>query len=137
LKALGAKKTPETEEAYRAWLFRILRNAFIDQLRREKTAADAIDEEKFSASTEYWHGDERYITVLNVKIEMARPPRRHREIIALIDIAGLSYAEAANLLDVPTGTIMSRISRARRMLLEAIGSSNVHELPQKKTKRMQ
>jgi RNA polymerase sigma-70 factor (ECF subfamily) len=61
-------------------------------------------------------------------------PRRQREIIALIDIVGMSYAETAQLLGVPVGTVMSRISRARRMLLDAIGSSNVHELRVKKAK---
>ena len=79
-------------------------------------------------------GDERFITVLTVKLEMAKLPRNQREIIALIDIVGLSYAETAYLLDVPVGTVMSRISRARRILLEAIGTSNVHELPFKKKK---
>ncbi|HSS63643.1 MAG TPA: sigma factor-like helix-turn-helix DNA-binding protein, partial [Gammaproteobacteria bacterium] len=62
-------------------------------------------------------------------------PREKREIITLIDFVGLSYAETAELLEVPVGTIMSRISRARRTLLEAIGSSNVHELPVKMKKR--
>ncbi len=79
---------------------------------------------------------ERFITVLAVKLEMAKLPRRQREIIALIDLVGMSYAETAQLLGVPVGTVMSRISRARRMLLDAIGSSNVHELPVKKQKGM-
>ena len=77
---------------------------------------------------------QRFITVLTVKLEMAKLPRYQREIIALINIVGLSYAEARQLLDVPVGTVMSRISRARRMLLEAIGTCNVHELPIKKKK---
>jgi len=93
-----------------------------------------VEDEKFAPGTEFWQGDERLITVLTVKLEMAKLPRRQREIIALIDIVGFSYAEAAQLLDVPTGTVMSRISRARRMLLDAIGSSNIHELPVKKKK---
>jgi RNA polymerase sigma-70 factor (ECF subfamily) len=63
---------------------------------------------------------------------MAKLPQLQREIIALIDMVGLSYAETARFLDVPVGTVMSRVSRARRMLLEAIGSSNVHQLPVKK-----
>ena len=136
LRALTAKNTPRDDRAYRSWLFRILRNAFLDQVRHRKTALLARDEEKFSSQTEYWQGDSRFITVLTVKLEMEKLPRRQREIIALIDLVGLSYAEAAALLAVPRGTVMSRISRARRMLLDAIGSSNVQELPVKKHKEL-
>ena len=135
VRAFAAKNTPRDEPAYRAWLFRILRNAFLDQARRKKSEMSATDDEKFALKTEFWQGNERFITVLTVKIEMAKLPRRQREIIALIDIVGMSYAETARLLDVPVGTVMSRISRARRMLLDAIGFSNVHELPVKKQKR--
>ena len=134
VRALTAKNIPGDEPAYRAWLFRILKNAFVDQARHKKTAAAAKEEANFRPETEFWQGDERFITVLTVKLEMAKLPRRKREIIALIDIVGLSYAETAQLLDVPVGTVMSRISRARRMLLEAVGSSNVHELPAEKKK---
>ena len=135
LRALRAKNTPRDEAAYRAWLFRILRNAFLDQVRHKKTVESATDAEKFVPETEFWQGDDRFITVLTVKIEMAKLPRRQREIVALIDLAGLSYAEAAQLLAVPVGTVMSRISRARRMLLDAVGSSNVHELPVERKRR--
>ncbi len=134
LRALSANNIPNDEPAYRAWLFRILRNAFLDRVRREKPTVPLADEENFAPETEYWHGNERFITVLTVKLEMAKLPQHQREIIALIDIVGLSYAETAQLLDVPVGTVMSRISRARRMLLEAIGSSNVHQLPVKTKK---
>ena len=134
VRALAAKNTPRDERAYRAWLFQILRNAFLDQVRHKKAAVSAADDEKFAPETEFWQGDERFITILTVKLEMAKLPQRQREIIALIDIAGLSYAETARLLQVPIGTVMSRISRARRMLLDAIGFSNVHELPVKKQK---
>jgi RNA polymerase sigma-70 factor (ECF subfamily) len=134
VRALTAKNTPRDERAYRAWLFQILRNAFLDQVRHKKVAVSATDDEKFAPEMEFWQGDERFITVLTVKLEMAKLPQRHREIIALIDLVGLSYAETAQLLGVPAGTVMSRISRARRMLLDAIGLSNVHELPVKNQK---
>ena len=134
VRALTARNIPGDEPAYRAWLFRILRNLFLDGIRREKTAVSVKEEANFHPEMEFWRGDERFITVLTVKLEMAKLPQNQREIIALIDIVGLSYAETACLLDVPVGTVMSRISRARRMLLEAIGTSNVHELPVKKKK---
>jgi RNA polymerase sigma-70 factor (ECF subfamily) len=116
LRALAAKNTPED--------------------RHEKTAALASEEQNFVPETEYWQGHERFITVLTVNLEMAKLPRTQREIIALIDFVGLTYAETSELLDVPVGTVMSRISRARRMLLDAIGASNVHELPVRKRKAL-
>lgn len=135
VRALSAQNTPTDEPAYRAWLFRILRNAFFDRLRREKTAAAAMEDVNFYPEMEFWRGEERFISSLTVKLEMAKLPAPHREILGLIDIAGLSYAEAAKCLDVPTGTIMSRVSRARRALLEAIETSNIHVLPVNKKKR--
>jgi len=136
LRALKARKTPRDEPAYRAWLFRILRNAFLDQVRHAKTVAAAAEDENFSPETEYWRGDERLITVLTVRTEMAKLPRAQREILALIDIAGLSYAEAAGVLGVPLGTVMSRTSRARRRLLDTIGASNVHEFSLERKRRI-
>jgi RNA polymerase sigma-70 factor (ECF subfamily) len=129
LRALTATKIPDDEPAYRAWLFRVVRNLFLDQVRHDKAVVLVAEEEIFATGMEYWQGEERFITVLNVKLEMAKLPQAQREIIALIDFVGLSYAETAQVMDVPIGTIMSRISRARRALLEAISSSNVHELP--------
>jgi RNA polymerase sigma-70 factor (ECF subfamily) len=136
LRVLKAKNVPHDERAYRAWLFRILRNLFIDQARREKTAAAVVEEQYFARETEYWQGEERFISVMSVRLAMAKLPRAQREIITLIDFVGFSYAETAQLLDVPIGTVMSRISRARRMLLETIEPSNVHELPLRKKKGM-
>ena len=134
VRALAAEKVPCDERAYRAWLFRILRNIFFDQMRRKEPAPLTSEDEKCPPNMEFWQGNERFFSVLTVRIEMAKLPRQQREIIALIDIAGLSYAETAQLLDIPAGTVMSRISRARRMLLEAITTSTVHELPVKKKK---
>jgi len=132
LRALKARRTPADEPAYRAWLFRILRNLFLDQIRREKSAMAGAADGDFVPETEYWQGEERFITVLTVRLELAKLPSTQREIIALIDLVGFTYAETAELLEVPIGTVMSRISRARRMLLEAIGASNIHELPVRK-----
>lgn len=63
LRALTAKNTPGDEPAYRAWLFRILRNAFLDRVRRERTAALSADEVNFAPAMEFWQGDERLISI--------------------------------------------------------------------------
>ena len=136
LRSLTARNTPVDEPAYKTWLFRILKNAFVDRLRRERTAADHLIDAGGAHDMEFWQGDERFITTLTVKIEIEKLPPPQQEILGLIDIAGLSYAEAGQFLGVPVGTVMSRISRARRALLEAVASSNVHELPVKKKKGM-
>ncbi len=135
VKALSAKNSPVDDAAFRAWLFRILRNAFFDRLRRTKTATAYSKDQENLPEMEFWQKDERFISVLTAKLELEKLPDPQREIITLIDIAGLSYAEAAEILGVPKGTIMSRVSRARRALLEALGSGNIHVLPVKKKKK--
>ena len=75
MRALTARNIPGDEPAYRAWLFRILKNAFVDQVRRKNTAAMAAKDEYFTPEMEYWQGDERFITVLTVRFEMAKLPR--------------------------------------------------------------
>lgn len=130
LRALGARRSPDHEAAYRAWLFRILRNAFIDQLRRAgREIASGDEPEPEIESSAMWRFDERLISALTVERGMARLCRPHREIVALVDIAGFSYREAAEFLDIPQGTVMSRLSRARLALLDAIAEGNVRPLP--------
>jgi RNA polymerase sigma-70 factor (ECF subfamily) len=131
LKSLAAKTVPEDESAYRAWLFVILRNAFRDHLRRGQLTEALFDTESEYEDTgamEYWRGDERLINILNVKQAMARLRPNDQEIIGLVELAGLSYAEASAVLGVPTGTVMSRISRARARLLALVETSNVEPL---------
>lgn len=134
VRALGATNIPRDERAYRAWLFRILRNLFLDQARRKASTVPLTEATDVPPETEYWQGEERLINVLTVRLEMAKLAPAQREIIALIDLVGLTYAETAEFLEVPIGTVMSRISRARRALLDAIGSSNVHEFSVKARK---
>ena len=129
LRALGAAKVPADGSAYRAWLFKILRNVFIDGRRRRRKTTGLEDLETWeSGFSEYWDADDRLINVITVKAELSRLDARHREIIGLIDICGFSYAETAEALDIPVGTVMSRISRARAALLAAINQGNIRPL---------
>jgi RNA polymerase sigma-70 factor (ECF subfamily) len=134
MKALGARNVPADENAYRSWLFRILRNQFIDGVRHSKRAnnlfADTPPED--DEILEYWQGDERLIDEVNVRLAFGKLDVRQREILSLVDIAGLSYRESAAVLDIPEGTVMSRISRARSRLLEIIEESNVRSMAPKR-----
>lgn len=136
LKSLTAKSVPTDDAAYRAWLFVILRNTFLDHLRRNRLTDSIFEEEPEDApSMEYWGGEERLINILNVKQAMARLRTADREIIGLVDMSGLSYAEAAQVLDVPVGTVMSRISRARARLLALVEDSNIESLAPRRGRR--
>jgi len=71
------------------------------------------------------------VNALTVRFALEKLKPGQREIIGLIDIAGFSYAEAAALLEVPDGTIMSRISRARKNLADAIVDTNIVPMPRR------
>ena len=122
-RALGARRVPEEAAAYRAWMFRIVRNAALDELRRMKP--EPADEEP---AVDLWRFDNACIAKITIEQGLANLAPAHREIIALIDIAGFSYSEAAGVLGVPIGTVMSRITRARMALLAAIEASSVRPM---------
>jgi RNA polymerase sigma-70 factor (ECF subfamily) len=119
-RALSARRVPEDPRAYRAWMFQIVRNAALDEIRRARVRA--VEE---PPPVDLWRFDQACIAKITVEQGLSALPSSQREIIALIDIAGFSYSEAAALLDVPVGTVMSRIARARNALLAAIEASSV------------
>lgn len=122
-RALAAARVPDDAPAYRAWMFRIIRNAALDEIRRKREPA--VEDH---APVDLWRYDDLRIAKITVDQGLAVLASTHREIISLIDIAGFSYCEAAEMLGVPAGTIMSRIARARCALLAAIDSSRVRPL---------
>jgi RNA polymerase sigma-70 factor (ECF subfamily) len=132
VKSLAARTPPVEEAAYRAWLFRILRNAAIDRHRNGAPALLALDDETEVADPASLRVEESLINRLTVRAGMTSLSAAHREIIALVDIAGFSYTETAALLQVPVGTVMSRVSRARRALLAAISEHNVYSLARRR-----
>lgn len=135
LRAIAARKAPDQPRAFRGWLFTILRNAFIDHLRRHGRHAPFDESRDNGAGTQApdaWRDAEALVNSLTVKLAIGQLRTAEREIIGLIDIAGFSYAEAAALLRIPIGTVMSRISRARAALIAAVAESNVLPLKAKR-----
>lgn len=116
---------PSDAPAYRAWMFQIIRNAALDELRRVRQQSQPT---QTFAPVDLWCFDDASIAKITVEQGLAVLPPAYREIIALIDIAGFRYGEAAEILEVPLGTIMSRISRARDALLAVIESSSIRPL---------
>lgn len=122
LQALASKHPPEDKNAIDAWLFKIARNVWVDTCRRERVRERDVSAEPVP---QIWSYDDRLIAAMTVSQGLTRLDTAHREIIELVDIHGFKYAEAANILGVPEGTVMSRLSRARFALLEAVGGNVV------------
>ena len=122
VRVLAARRIPDEERAYRAWLFRIVHNLFIDSLHRRRTAVEtALADPEPVLDWPLLHQQEQsLINVLTVRAALTRLSLAQREVLALVDIAGFTYSEVAAQLDIPLGTVMSRVSRAREALLAAI-----------------
>lgn len=122
-RALRAREQFDPGTRLEAWLFRILRNAWIDMLRRDSTRGEAVDihdtpqPDPVDSATQ----TEDRLTLQNVRAAMALLPEDQRAVLHLVCVEGLSYAEAASTLDIPKGTVMSRLSRARIALAKKVG----------------
>ncbi len=106
-----------------AWLFRIMRNAWIDQLRKNKTAGVSVDVDALTDIT----GDdgrtqtENTLMLKATRAAIAELPDDQRDVLVLVCIEELTYQEASDVLDVPIGTVMSRLARARKKLASVLG----------------
>lgn len=116
--ARADQRQPDTRLA--GWVFKIVRNAWIDEVRArgrrnqifapeaagEHMGADAIDQE---------------VTLMSVQKAMQKLPEEQRMAVILVLVEGLSYKEAAEVLDVPIGTLTSRLARGRETLQALLG----------------
>jgi RNA polymerase sigma-70 factor (ECF subfamily) len=128
LKSFTARNVPSDARAYRSWLFRILRNLFIDEARSRSAFALCI-EGYAESQPDAFRYEEALINSLTLERGMQGLRLEHREVIGLVDMAGFTYTEAAGLIGIPAGTVMSRLSRARKSLLRSIQEDNVRKLP--------
>jgi RNA polymerase sigma-70 factor, ECF subfamily len=116
VRALTARHVPTNSQAYRVWLYRIARNAAVDAHRRRAATLVPVEVERVDP----WLIDHRLVTDLSVRQALMRISPDHRRVLLLVDVEELSYSEACRRLGVPTGTVMSRVARARTALLRAI-----------------
>ena len=103
-----------------SWLYRIVYTRWIDRLRRSKTRSahlSLMEKEAVEDSTGNTSGIERLV---DVRDALAALPQEHRAAVLLVGVEGHSYAEAAAVMDVPVGTVASRVARGRSMLAEML-----------------
>jgi RNA polymerase sigma-70 factor (ECF subfamily) len=108
-----------------SWAYRIMRNLWIDTVRarsrREKVEAPEVEAK--TAGHDPRDGMDASVDLKRTMAAMQRLPEEQREVVALILVEGFGYREAAELLDLPIGTVSSRLVRGRTALLAMIGES--------------
>ena len=127
--------TPGTN--LRAWLMRILTNLNIDRGRREQRTPDIRPMEEGDyflynrlEETSANDAEDRIAERLSqdsIVQALAEVPHDFRDVIVLVDIGDFSYQEAAQILDIPIGTVMSRLHRGRRILKSELAETAVGE----------
>ncbi len=105
-----------------AWMMKIVRNSWIDEMRsRTRRGQTFLPEEAGGqVGTDAHHDIERIAEMRDVDRAMNRLPPEQREVIALVLVEGLAYREAAALLDIPIGTLTSRLTRGRQALAQML-----------------
>ncbi|WP_200342624.1 sigma-70 family RNA polymerase sigma factor [Rhodovibrio sodomensis] len=107
------------------WLMRIVHNVWIDEIRRNRrfVSVPEVSDRHLGADP----GDrlaEARVALSQTRVAIARLPALQRDVLALVCVDGRSYKEAAEILDVPVGTVMSRLARARKQLADMLESPN-------------
>jgi RNA polymerase sigma-70 factor (ECF subfamily) len=122
----------------RAWLLRILTNLNIDRGRRQQRAPqmqplEANDYFLYDRLAENGDGDSDEDKVVerlsqdDIVTALSAVPHDFRDVIVLVDLGDFSYADAAQILDIPVGTVMSRLHRGRRILKRELAESALEE----------
>ena len=108
---------------FRAWMYKILRNTFLNSRTGMRMATDQLDEEEMLLPPVTETPETLMIQSVEQQIlqeALTELPVSAREIVLLSDVEEMSYQEIATALGVPMGTVMSRLSRARRALREMV-----------------
>ena len=119
------------EDSLHAWLCGILAHCWHDHLRSHRPMEDVADLEDTalvadgSPEAEFMQSE----IVRRVRRAIAELPVPQREVVTLVDLEEFSYSEVAAILEIPIGTVMSRLSRARNALKERLRELNACSLP--------
>ncbi len=131
-KALRSLDSLREHQRVDAWISAILANLYRDHLRSCKPEDPVEPDELYAPGKAPENWLEEHQIVLQVRKAIARLNPDQRFVLTLVDLMGLSYAEVAEALGVPAGTVMSRLSRARanlkRFLQTATNDASTHKV---------
>ena len=117
--------------SFTTWTYRVATNACLDELRRrQRRSAAALPDEPTTGRRD--PVADEVAARLDVDAALAALPEEFRVPVVLRDQAGLSYDEVSAVLNIPPGTVRSRIARGRRRLVELLGEGNQHACPERR-----
>jgi RNA polymerase sigma-70 factor (ECF subfamily) len=119
-KALQSRAQLRDPKAIDPWLYRILANCLRDFHRRRRETVE-FDPERGPTAEIALDIAERHDVVTRVRRAVANLPLAQRQVLTLVDLEGCSYNEVSTALEIPPGTVMSRLCRARRALRNELG----------------
>jgi len=104
-----------------SWMFGIIRHAWIDDMRSSRRRGVQLDIDEASEMIGGHEATE--VDVISVQSAMAKLPEEQRTAVSLVLVEGLSYKEAALVMDIPIGTLTSRLARGREALQALLGGA--------------
>jgi RNA polymerase sigma-70 factor (ECF subfamily) len=122
-KALLARGSWQPGTRLDSWMYRIMRNAWIDTARARGRASETFVDAEAGVGIGSDGGGEARVALGEVEAAMRRLPDEQREAVALVLVEGLAYKEAAEVLDIPMGTLTSRLVRGRQALMLDLGEA--------------
>lgn len=129
VKAIAAAHTYKPGRNLRAWLFSILHNTFVSQKRQYARRARASRFiEKALKDAQVPANQEKHIEAENTLSMLSYLTPDQQSVLVLIAVEGMSYAEAAEALDIPIGTLMSRLARGRERLRRLVNGEKPSQL---------
>lgn len=124
-RAISKRKQLKNLDALDAWLFRILSNCWHDVCRENKHLQDLPEAEEPVSKDSPEKDRYRQEVIAKVQKAVIQLPFEQRQIVTLVDLEGFSYSQVAEIVNVPIGTVMSRLCRARtklKVLLDEIST---------------
>lgn len=130
LRALEKKHLFHKETSLFKWSSKIMYNIFVSNYRRKVKFETQCDPESFIERESVGASQDKTVELMEIGEAMGKISHDHREILMLVCVRGMQYAEVSEALQIPIGTVRSRLSRARESLTSELGRSRATSVRQ-------
>jgi len=113
VRAIDRLDTRRSDGNVRAWLFAIMHNLYVSRFHRKRRREDPGIDGLTESIVAVHATQEGHVQVRDVMLAVQRLPEEYRSVLLLVAVEDLSYADVAQVLNIPIGTVMSRLARAR------------------------